>query len=77
MAERDDMHVTSWFHRLRTVLAARSQHQRPRSDDALVHDAELSLGALALIAGGAAVAMSAPQDHLPIDAGSFSSGDGF
>jgi hypothetical protein len=71
------MHVTSWFHRFRTVLATRGRHQRPRSDHALAHDTELSLGALALVAGGAVVAMNVPQDHVPIDVGSFSSGEGF
>jgi hypothetical protein len=65
------MHVTSWFHRLRSALAPRSQYPQRRSDHALVHDAERSLGARGLLVGGAAVAMSIPQDHVPIDAGSF------
>jgi hypothetical protein len=71
------MHVTRWLQHLRRALAARSQQQRRRSAHALVHDAELPLGYLALVGGGAAVAMSAPPDQPAIDAAYFSSGEGF
>jgi hypothetical protein len=69
------MHVTRWLSRLRPAFTTRDRNRQ--SDPAIAEGAALPLGALALIAGGAAATVSAPPDYMPTDAGYISGAEGF
>jgi hypothetical protein len=72
--EDNSMHITRWLSRLRPAFATRPR--RRQSDPAIAEGAALPLGALAVIAVGAAD-VSVPLDYLPGDAGYISGAEGF